>query len=359
MRWWLWVSVFCISFLGFNACTSEVPESIKPKPSALGKINEIVVISDETIWNGIPGDTFRYYFESSFPVLPQPEANFDLRHFTTVQLENEELRRQLRTYVYLVDLGNEDSPTTKIVRKDLGAERLERAFSDSTFNTSIGTNKWATNQILIYLFAPSESELIKRISANYSSIAKRINRHDEMPLEAAVYAKGENKGLTAKLKEDIGLELKIPLDFIVALERPDENFIWLRKDVQKASQNIVFQKIKYTSQDQLTKSYAKRLRDAYGKKYVSSDTEGSYMLTNDEDLPMFEYVREVNGNYAKEYRGIWEMNKDFMGGPFISYLILDEKNGYLYFCDGFVFGPGSKKRNLVQQLDLLFKNIRF
>ena len=40
------------------------------------------------------------------------------------------------------------------------------------------------------------------------------------------------------------------------------------------------------------------------------------MKSNTVDLPVYEYAYQLNGSYTKELRGIWEMENDFMGGPF-------------------------------------------
>ena len=59
------------------------------------------------------------------------------------------------------------------------------------------------------------------------------------------------------------------------------------------------------------------------------------MKVNDKDLPMFTYNTQVNNSYALEARGIWELENDFMAGPFISYLVHNPTKNELYFLDGF------------------------
>jgi hypothetical protein len=349
---------FLIAIVSFFACTADVPDNMKPKPSALGKINEIVVVSDDMLWDGQVGDSLRYYFESPFPVLPRPEPSFDLRHFNMEQMRAEPLRKQLRTYLVVGVLDDKTSPTSQFIRSDLKDERINMAYTDENLRTSVGTSKWATGQIVVYLFAPTEEKLLSSIGSYYPSIAKRVNLHDSKSLEAAVYAKGENKGLTQKILDNFGLNLNVPLDFVEAKYNAQDNFIWLRKEAKQATISLVIQKIEYKDQSQFSLDYVKALRDTYGKKYISSTTEGSYMVTNSDDLPMFEYAKENAAFYSKEYRGIWEMTKDFMGGPFISYMIHNAEDNVIYFCDGLVFGPGSKKRNQIQQLDLILRNAR-
>ncbi len=83
------------------------------------------------------------------------------------------------------------------------------------------------------------------------------------------------------------------------------------------------------------------------------------MRINDVDLPMFTYVKTINNRYAIEARGIWELENDYMGGPFISYLIHNPDKNELLFLDGFVYAPQEDKRNYVQYLEHLLSNVKF
>ena len=348
--------LLCCILLG-TSCNDEISGNMKAKSTALGKMNQIVVISDQDVWEGAIGDSVEYYFESSYPILPTPESFFDLRHFTTTELENEKLRRELRTYLVVADLSDTDSETTQMIRKDLGETKYLAALEKDGPTNSVGIDKWARNQLVIYLYGNGEEALAEAIQRSFSAIAKRIHLHDKKQLEAQVYGRAENFGLTRKLEENMGIQMRVPGEYVVALEKPEENMIWLRKDDSKSVLNLVIKKLEYNNKDQISKSAIKTLRDAFGKEYVSTDVAGSFMQTNDVDLPMYEYTIDINGMYTLETRGIWEINNDFLGGPFASYLILAPNQKDLYFIDSFVYAPGKNKRDLMQQLELMVKSI--
>ncbi|MGA0232528.1 MAG: DUF4837 family protein, partial [Saprospiraceae bacterium] len=90
-----------------------------------------------------------------------------------------------------------------------------------------------------------------------------------------------------------------------------------------------------------------------------ADEEGYNMVVNNDDLPVYEYTLDIDGRYAKEFRGVWEMTKSFAGGPFITYLIVDEEKNELIYADVFVLAPGSEKRNMMMQLDYIIKSSSF
>ena len=59
----------------------------------------------------------------------------------------------------------------------------------------------------------------------------------------------------------------------------------------------------------------------------------------------------VQGQPAWEVRGLWRVQGDFMGGPFVSHVRVDEVNRRIVASEAFVYAPGRLKRNLVRQLE--------
>lgn len=340
---------------GLSSCNEEVSKRYEAKPVALGRMNEVVLIADKDLATGAIRDSFDLYFGSSYPIMPTPEPIFDIRHFTTEELEHEPLRKELRTYVVLADINDEDSPTTKMIKQDLGAERFREA-KEGLLTSSVGKAKWAKKQIIIYLFARGEEALAKVIREKFPAVAKRINQHDEEQLAASLFAvRNANPGLQTKIARQFGLDIRIPADFNVAINDPEVPFLWLRKDTKDAILNMTFAKYSYTDPGQLDKDAMLALRNTIGKNYITSNTAGSYMTSNETDLPLYEYVSQLEGTYVKEIRGVWEMTKDYMGGPFVLYGIVNEAKRELIVVDVFVYAAGKQKRNYIQQLDYLVK----
>ncbi|MCR9101205.1 MAG: DUF4837 family protein [bacterium] len=340
-----------------QSCSEDVQRSMKAIPTAFGQLNEIVIVMDEELWESPVGDTIRYYYSSAYPLLPQPEPVFDLRHFTPLELKKDPLRKELRTYMLVGNLSDEDSPTAQMIRKDIGEEMSESARGDITKNNAAGRDKWAKGQLLLYQFAYSNQDLIKVLKENYPAIKKKVNKFDEKKLESYAYLNGVNNQLVNEVKESIGVSIRMPSDYFMAIN--DGEVIWMRKETDKISSNIMLRKVKYEDQEQLSKENLIAMRDSLGKQYVSSTIEDTYMQVNDEDLPVIFNTTKVNGNYAVEGRGVWEIVNDFMGGSFISYLILNPNKGELLFVDGFLHAPGEDKRDFMEQLDYVIHTIKF
>ena len=347
-----------LTMLLITSCGNEVAQKMESKGTALGKMNEIVVIADDNVWEGPIGDTLRFYFESAYPILPAPEPLFDLRHFTPTDLKVQPIRKELRTYIILADVDDLDSETTQMVRKDVGSERLDYPKDGKPKVTSVGKDKWARGQLLVYLYGRGEKQLSEAIVSSFSAIAKRINQHDSKQLKAGLYVEKVNLGLTARLKDQYGLDLPIPRDFETAVENAEDRVLWLRKNTKKADLHLVVMTVPYTDKKQLQRGNILALRDEFGSKYLTMDSKTDVMVVDSINLPVYEYPCNIDGTYGKELRGIWKLTESWVGGPFTSYMILNEKRSELIFVDVFVQAPGTKKRDLMMQLNHMVKTAK-
>lgn len=349
---------FAFAILLFlSSCAAETVESLKSDPIAFGRVNQINVLCDKDLWEGAVGDSLRWYYESAYPILPQPEPMFDLRHLTIEDLQKEPVVRELRTFLVVADLSDESSPTARMVREDIGNEKIRSVQEDSGMGNNIIRNKWAKNQNLIYLYGFSEDQLSQNIIESANAVAKKVQERDQDMIEATTYFNGEDETIESEIRTKMDVNMRIPEEFYVAIS--DEQVMWIRRETSDASSNILLRRVPYTDQSQLTKEGLKAIRDSIGRDYISSALPNTYMRINDEDLPFFVKATKLNGDYALEGRGIWDIVNDFMGGAFVSYLVHDPAKQDLLFIDAFVHAPGKRKRDMMQQLEFVLRTARY
>ncbi|MEZ4909170.1 MAG: DUF4837 family protein [Saprospiraceae bacterium] len=344
------------SLLLIVSCQSN-PNSEINKPLAIDKTNNINVICSESAWNSYLGDTLRYYLESPFPITPNPEPLFNLRHFTYEQIEAEQLRRQLRTYLILVDTKDTSSGTYKMFRKDIGKQRFDKI---ETENISIvyGKDKWARKQLVIYLIGQGNDSLISNFVANFEKISKKVYENDRPQIYTATYFIGENKNSATEIFDTFGYNIKIPNDFNQALFSKDDAFAWYRRDSKKSIINFMTGKIKMKDYINNGSFDVVKLVNRLGSN-VTASQPGSVLVANSKDAPILNFDDNINNIPAKEYRGIWEMTKDFMGGPYILIVLDTPLNDDNIFFFGFLFGPGDDKKEYLQQLMEIAHTIDF
>ena len=352
-------SLFILSIsLLLLSCNSEVAQQLDSKNPALGKLNQIIVVADDELWESSVGDTFRYYFESAYPILPTPEPLFDIKHYTPNDLTASPVRKELRTYTFLADLSDTESPTSQLIKKDMGAEKYNSALKYGNTFSSVGKNKWAKGQLLVYLFGANRDSLNSAIKKAFPTVARRVNEHDLKKLKAISFGIKENKGLTQMVSDRYGINVEIPVEYKTAKNDTVNDLLWLVRKSKEVDYHLVFQKMTYNDPEQLSKSSIIALRNEFGANHVTSDVENNIMIINNEDLPVYDYTTDIDGHYTKEIRGVWEMTQEFTGGPFVTYLIVNESKKELIYVDTFILAPGQKKRNHMMQLDCIVKSAK-
>ncbi|MEZ4912366.1 MAG: DUF4837 family protein [Saprospiraceae bacterium] len=337
-------------------CDQNSNNPYATKPLAIGKINKLDIIIDPNLLNNGLKDTIESIFESPYPVLPAYEPIFNLRFLTYQDLQSIKYIKNLRTYLVIANVSDTASHITKMLKEDIGTENFHKALKDSTYSYSVGTDKWARGQLIIYIFGKNIESITNTLTNKFNAIAKRINIHDNESLNASIYgATGENKVVNDLILNKFGFNIRIPKNYVVAID--DDNFLWLRFDNKIAIQSLVIEKFPYHSEKQWSVDSIIALRNAYGKKYITTEQKNAFMITNTEDLPTFDFSYEHHGFFMREVRGIWETENDFKGGPYISYVIHNSAKNEIIFIDAFVFAPGEDKRDLMQQLDHIVKTV--
>ena len=91
---------------------------------------------------------------------------------------------------------------------------------------------------------------------------------------------------------------------------------------------------------------------------MKGGVDKSYMASYVEYVPAQKEIN-FNGIYVNELRGLWYMQGDFMGGPYINYTLVDEQRNRVICLDGYVFAPKFDKREYLRELEALIKTITF
>ena len=110
----------------------------------------------------------------------------------------------------------------------------------------------------------------------------------------------------------------------------------------------------------ITKKIEERIpaiRDSIGKIYVPGRVPGSYMITERAYLPYY-YKTSVNNLEALLTKGTWEVQNDFMAGPYVNYIIKDTLNERNIVVEGFSFAPSESKRDYMFELNTIITTMK-
>ena len=299
----------------------------KELPKTSGKINVISVIIDDKLWDGEVGDSIRNKFASPVLGLPQEEPLFTINQFPTNLFDG--FMNNCRNIVV-----------------------IKKATSN---NFSVKENEFAKPQNVYYISGKNASEIIEILEENTNSIVKKIKQTELT----------ENQRLndtllfnTSKVKTRLSIDLKVPNSFKSVYKT--SRFIWLKKEITSGNTSLLLYQIPIQSFDK-NKDVANLItgiRDSIGSLYVHGRVKNSRMLTENAYAPYLGYT-VIDKRYAYETKGTWEMQNDFMSGPFINYFIVDKPNKRIVIAEGFCYAPSKEKRDLMFELEAIIKTIKF
>ena len=252
------------------------------------------------------------------------------------------------------DQQDTSSASLKIIKNDV--KTYSEYHGENDYSVKLARDKWAQNQLLIYLYGNSMENVKTAIAERYQAIINQIRDFEREALEKQTYITGENKLLSKQVQDTLGVAIRLPDQ--MQLAKISKDLAWLRMETPKASSSIIITRQSYTDQEQLSKEGLIEYRNQLTKKHVQGEKPGTYVVINDQDLPVLYGSVKLGRQNGYEIRGIWEMNGDFLGGPFVTYAILGPNLDSLYIVDIFVYAPGEDKRELLQTLEHIVSTLK-
>ena len=303
------------------SCDKEVKNF---KPQSSGRINSISVIIDKPSWDGKIGDAIREKYASEFIGLPQVEEAFTLNYIPYEAFTG--FGRTARNVIY-INKKKQDKP--RMIR-----------------------DRYARPQLFLEVSGLDNESIIQGILSSFEFSSAQFQNGE--------ITENKNRILNSLLKDtgldSLNISLNIPSAYSVFKNEPET--VWLQKPLKNGTSNLIIKDLNGSVSDfkKINLNDVVLLRDSIGKEFIPGRVENSYMITEKEYLPYISY-QTVNGFEAIETRGTWEVKGDYMGGPFINYIIKDTLNNSLLYVEGFVFSPSQRKRDKMIELEAVIKSM--
>lgn len=314
-------------FSGLISCSND-----QIKPSASGKTGELLIVMDSMLWNGTPGEFLRDSLGNSYPGLPQHEPRFRMVHIHPTAFKNILLHHR---NILIVDTGS------------LPQGR--------NYSLTFKEDHHSKPQLVMHLRARDSLWLESAILVMVGTVDSRFTQAEETRAVSGML-KLRASNISREVKSHLGIGIPLTDDYFIA--RKEHGYVWLRKETIHNSTGIQVHRFPYTSDSAFTVSAILRLRDSLSARSVPGPSEGSYMVT-DSIFPVMVQKTTINNNYAIMIRGLWRVEGDFMGGPFLSFLIHDSLKNELIFIDAFLYAPRFDKREYIKQLEAMAHAITF
>ncbi len=324
MKNFLFLSLFIALFV--TGCQDSDGKDPVLLATSSGNINNISVVIDNEMWEGSIGEALRKSLAAPVDGLPQEEPMFSLN-----QMPPEAFSGFVRKNRLFVKIENGQAGNFKI-------------FNDPFAHPQTG----------VVITGKDSNEIINQINKNSEEIIETLRNTEIKEKQRRI-----NKSLKddKKLKRTLGVSLKFPTAYRYAMENDD--FFWIRKDIPKGNMEILVYAVPLNQIDKDTSVIANiiKMRDSIGQAHIPGPLEDSYMITEEAYAPYL-FDSEVDGKFAYETKGTWEVKNAFMAGPFINYAVRDSVNNRYIILEGFTFAPATAKRDNMFELEAILKSAK-
>lgn len=337
MRRFVSFLVVIFSFLSVVSCDS-FRSLTGTKKTAQGSPYEVLVVCDGEEWESPLGEALRGVLESPVEMLNQKEPMFDVVRITA------------RDFKHLL-------PSYRNILKVLCSPGVKQTAILAQYDVV------ASPQIVLTFQGPSIEAMVDYLAKNGKNLLQVLeiaerNRTIEMANKQGARA------LEKMIREQFGIEMALSSGYLFRAE--GENFIWASNEYPVASQGFFVYSHPYNGKSSITTEALIKARNNFARR-IPGPSDGSYMTTvtripNIEDDGYTDFLPErkvlkINGRDWVELRGFWDVENDFMGGPFVSYTTLHD--GELLTIDCYVYSPKYGKRNFLRPLEHLVYGVSF
>ncbi|MBN2173685.1 MAG: DUF4837 family protein [Bacteroidales bacterium] len=303
-------------------------------PRSSGKTAEMVVVTNnETKWEGMIGDSIRAFFGQDYEVLPQSEPLFEMANMQIAKF-NETKMLKAHHNIFIVDINPKVKKASIEAKKDV----------------------WASPQSLVKIEAPDDPSFINFFEEK-KDVILNIFMESEYERLIKTFKAFRDRDVQKSIEGNFGFTMQIPSGFYIAKQLAD--FSWIRKETQNNSQGLIVYTYDFVDTLAFDQARIISFRNNITQEYIPGPSEGSYMTVADEFSPVISKRIDFNGRFAVKTMGLWRLEGDFMGGPFVNYTFVDEKRNKVITIDGYVYAPNAPKRDLLIQMDAIIHSLKF
>jgi hypothetical protein len=292
-------------------------------PNVSGKAGEVIVVIEKADWEGNLGNGVRELLACDCPYLAQKEPLYTLVNVAPGGFGD--LLKIHRNIVFFTINPGVDS-TGVFYRHDV----------------------WASPQCLVQVSARNSEEAAGYIESDGKNIVSFIEQaeRDRVIRNSIRY---EERIIAEKVGETFGGSPHFPMGYKIKKLTPD--FAWIADEKQYTIQGVLIYRYPATGdENELTLDRIIAKRNESLKVNVPGMFENTWMTTGVYMPPQIEFLRYRGRSFA-QVRGLWEVENDFMGGPFVSHSFYSPDGEYVIVAEAFVYAPKYDKRQYLRQVE--------
>ncbi len=286
-------------------------------PASTGKPYEVLVVAESPTAEKSVTDVLATPVEA----LPQREPQFDGTFCYRRRFDD--MHRLARN---IVVIDEDKRQYTKV------ALRYER-------------NVYAAPQMVIRIQTPDNQSLNRAMNGKLGKeLLSLLNRH-ELTVARRQLERQHNPKAEERIRQMFGINMLIPADMTASKQRKD--FLWLSNNANTGMQNLcvftgdIDSVLRVNIKGETDEMYLKRERGKMGERERGRKGEREREKKR---------AREKENEGTAIRRGLWVMEGDAMGGPYVARTLYTPQGKPLTVF-AFVYAPESAKRNKMRQLE--------
>lgn len=299
--------------------------------AAAGNPYEVLVVCDEEFWNAPAGRALEAVLDTDIPGLPQSERSFKI---SRVEEEN---------------FSGMFKPFRNIITVDIN----ENLYTKTTFKYA--EDPFASPQVVLTIQSPDRASFEEYVTKNSQVIVNFLTAV-EMNRQIESLQKDYNIAAFDTINKMFDCEFLVPKG--LTGQKKGENFLWISNYNSPVPEieSFVIYSYPYTAVENFSKESYIHTRDSVMKKNMPGGKPDQYIQTDS----MFVEILETShkDRYVQIARGLWYMENDMMGGPFVSHSMVDEINGRIIVAEAFLYAPNRKKGNMMRKLEASLYTIK-
>lgn len=291
-------------------------------PTSGGRPYEVLVVIEDGLWERPAGRAVFDVLDTDVPGLPQSERSFRIS-----QTDPKRFNRVLNIFRNII--------MVKIDPKQFTRTKIKYA-----------RDVYASPQVVLTIQSPSEEDLAVYVGRNSQKIVDFLVKV-EMNRLVNELEKKHSEVVSRLAGELFDCSLWAPSE--IKSYKRGENFFWASSDSPSAMVNMCMYSYPYEGPETFNKGYVLGKRDSVMAVNIPGVEPRMHMAT-DTLCTMVKHM-SVRHTYAMEIRGLWYMEHDAMGGPFVSHSRVDTTSNRVIVVEGFVYAPEKMKRGLMRRLE--------
>ena len=292
-------------------------------PTVSGKAGEVLVVIEKNDWDSQLGESVRGVLADEYPFLPVQEARYsvsNVSHGGFIEMF------QVHRNIVFFDINPQAASTGVKFIKD----------------------KWATPQCLVLVSAHT-AEMADSLFRDKAELIIETIEQAERERVITNTRKYENKSVYPAVSKVFGGSVHVPSGYKLA--KITDDFAWIQDKKQYTTQGIFVYRYP-AEKDDFTMENLVKNRNRMLKANVPGMFEGTYMVTGTYWTPQTRYLKYKGRDFA-ETHGMWEVEGDFMGGPFVSHAFYSPDGKYIVVAEAWVYAPKFDKRQYLRQTESL------